>query len=54
MMTTLWQQLLGIPGHIDVWTEIPTEAIIVMLVLACCLCIAMLDKRIRAREVVRG
>jgi len=27
---------------------------VAMLVLACCICVAMLNARIRAREVVRG
>jgi hypothetical protein len=33
---------------------IPTAAIVAMLVAACFICMGMLNKRIRAREVVRG
>ena len=33
---------------------LPTEAIVTMLVLICLVCVAMLNTRIRAREVVRG
>ncbi len=33
---------------------IPTTAIVTMLLLVCLLCAAMLNARIRAREVVRG
>jgi ABC-type transport system involved in multi-copper enzyme maturation permease subunit len=54
MMSLMWQRLLGAPDL--VWTEqsIPTAAIVVMLGLECILCVAMLNARIRAREVVRG
>jgi hypothetical protein len=34
--------------------SVPTQAIAVMLLLACLACVGMLNKRIRAREVVRG
>jgi cell division protein ZapA (FtsZ GTPase activity inhibitor) len=33
---------------------LPTTAIAIMLSLMCLLCLGMLNKRIRAREVVRG
>jgi ABC-type transport system involved in multi-copper enzyme maturation permease subunit len=54
MMSLMWQRLLGAPDLI--WTEqsIPTAAVITMLALECVLCVAMLNARIRAREVVRG
>ena len=34
--------------------DLPTSAIVAMLVLACLVCVAVLNARIRAREVVRG
>ncbi len=53
IMTELWQRLLGsreiMPGQ-----AIPTTAILVFLSLVGLVCIAMLNARIRAREVVRG
>jgi ABC-type transport system involved in multi-copper enzyme maturation permease subunit len=54
MISTLWQRLLGAPAPMNPRWSLPTEAIITMLVLACIVCVAMLNKRIRAREVVRG
>jgi ABC-type transport system involved in multi-copper enzyme maturation permease subunit len=52
MISTLWQRLLGAPEFSRL--SLPTGAIACMFVLACILCLGMLDKRIRAREVVRG
>lgn len=54
MMTSLWRRLLGAPESARGGFSLPTGAIVAMLVLACCLCAAMLNARIRAREVVRG
>jgi ABC-type transport system involved in multi-copper enzyme maturation permease subunit len=54
MISTLWQRLLGAPAPMNPRWSLPTEAIITMLILACMACVAMLNKRIRAREVVRG
>jgi ABC-type transport system involved in multi-copper enzyme maturation permease subunit len=54
MMTTLWQRLLGAPESARASFSLPTASIVAMLVLACLLCAAMLNARIRAREVVRG
>jgi hypothetical protein len=54
IMSLLWQRLLGARGEGLTGISIPTSAIVAMLALACLLCIAMLNKRIRAREVVRG
>ena len=55
MMTVLWQRLLGVPeAFTQVGESLPTSAITVMFALACLLCAAMLNGRIRAREVVRG
>lgn len=54
MMTELWQRLLGAPAVIEGDAALPTFAILLMLALACLLFVAMLNARIRAREVVRG
>jgi ABC-type transport system involved in multi-copper enzyme maturation permease subunit len=54
MISSLWQRLLGAPESFSPDTSLPTPAIATMFILACFLCLAMLDKRIRAREVVRG
>jgi ABC-type transport system involved in multi-copper enzyme maturation permease subunit len=54
MMSNLWQRLLGAPAPINERLSVPTLAIAAMLSLACLVCLAMLNKRIRAREVVRG
>jgi ABC-type transport system involved in multi-copper enzyme maturation permease subunit len=54
MMSNLWQRLLGAPEPINDRLSVPTLAIAVMLSLACIVCVGMLNKRIRAREVVRG
>lgn len=54
MMTELWQRLLGAPDMMDADISLPTAAIVVMLAFACLLFVAMLNARIRAREVVRG
>lgn len=54
MISTLWRRLLGVPDFARFGAVLPTAAIIVMLGLACAAGIAMLNARIRAREVVRG
>jgi ABC-type transport system involved in multi-copper enzyme maturation permease subunit len=54
MMSILWQRLLGVPGFANSQASLPTAGISAMLMLACLLCTAMLYKRIRGREVVRG
>jgi ABC-type transport system involved in multi-copper enzyme maturation permease subunit len=54
MMSNIWQRLLGAPAPFNDRLSLPTGAIAVMLGLACFLFIAMLNARIRAREVVRG
>ena len=54
MMSNLWQRLLGAPASFDERFSVPTPAVAAMLSLACLVCIGMLNKRIRAREVVRG
>jgi ABC-type transport system involved in multi-copper enzyme maturation permease subunit len=54
MMSFLWQRLLGVHGGLNDSIQLPTEAIVTMLALACFLFAIMLSTRIRAREVVRG
>jgi ABC-type transport system involved in multi-copper enzyme maturation permease subunit len=54
MMSNLWQRLLGAPAPFNDRFSVPTLAIAVMLSLAGFVCVSMLNKRIRAREVVRG
>jgi ABC-type transport system involved in multi-copper enzyme maturation permease subunit len=54
IMTELWQRLLGAREFMRAENSIPTTAILVMLALVGLLCVAMLNARIRAREVVRG
>jgi ABC-type transport system involved in multi-copper enzyme maturation permease subunit len=54
MMSVLWQRLLRAPSILPDIFRLPTLAIATMLVVACLLCAAMLNARIRAREVVRG
>ena len=54
MISSLWQRLVGAPAPVNPRWSLPTEAIVTMLILTCIVCVAMLNKRIRAREVVRG
>lgn len=56
MMTQLWQRLLGVPemDRTGINWSLPSPAILFMLIAACLVCVAMLNARIRAREVVRG
>jgi ABC-type transport system involved in multi-copper enzyme maturation permease subunit len=54
MMSLLWQRLLGVRGSFFREISLANEAIVTMLCLVCLLCVAMLNARIRAREVVRG
>jgi ABC-type transport system involved in multi-copper enzyme maturation permease subunit len=53
-MTELWQRLLGAPEMTDPDLSIPSLAIVIMLILVSLVCVAILNARIRAREVVRG
>ena len=53
-MSILWQRLLSTPEFMRSAASLPTTAIVTVLVLACLLCLAMLNARIRAREVIRG
>jgi ABC-type transport system involved in multi-copper enzyme maturation permease subunit len=54
MMSSLWNRLLGAPEVFIYGFSLPSIAIVLMLLLICLLCVAMLNARIRAREVVRG
>ena len=53
-MSVLWQRLLGAPEFMRTAASLPTAAIMTVIALACLLFLAMLNARIRAREVVRG
>ncbi len=56
LIATLWERLLGAenPRMIGAFGPLPTAAILLVLLLTCALFIAMLNARIRAREVVKG
>jgi len=54
VMSELWQRLLGAPTIINSRLDLPNLAIAAVLVVTCLLCVAVLNARIRAREVVRG
>jgi ABC-type transport system involved in multi-copper enzyme maturation permease subunit len=54
MMSEIWQRLLGAPVVIKESLQLPSIAIASVLVLMCLGCFAVLNARIRAREVVRG
>jgi ABC-type transport system involved in multi-copper enzyme maturation permease subunit len=54
MMSVLWRRLLGAPDFARFGVSLPTTAIAAMLALVCAASVAMLNARIRAREVVRG
>ena len=53
IMTQLWQRLLG-AYELFPQQAIPTVAILLFLCLVALVCVAILNARIRAREVVRG
>jgi ABC-type transport system involved in multi-copper enzyme maturation permease subunit len=54
VMSELWQRLVGAPDIFRGKVDLPTPAIAAVLIVASLLCIAVLNARIRAREVVRG
>lgn len=54
MMTEIWQRLLGAPDVMRPGQELPNQAMATMLIVACLVSVAMLNARVRAREVVRG
>jgi ABC-type transport system involved in multi-copper enzyme maturation permease subunit len=53
VMSELWQRLLGAPAIFN-GVDLPNAAIAGVLIAASLLCVAVLNARIRAREVVRG
>ena len=54
VMSELWQRMLGAPQIMNPRLELPTTPMVAVLLLACLGCVAVLNARIRAREVVRG
>ncbi len=54
MMSVLWQRMLGAHPIFAEKYALPTPAILAMLLASCVCFVAMLNARIRAREVVRG
>ncbi len=55
MMITLWRNLIGYHPRVFLpQMDLPVSAMLTSLVLICCGCVAVLNARIRAREVVRG
>lgn len=54
VMSELWQRLVGAPDLFKGRLDLPTPAIVGVLIAASLLCVAVLNARIRAREVVRG
>lgn len=54
VMSELWQRLVGAPDVFRGRVDLPTPAIVSVLLTAGLLCVAVLNARIRAREVVRG
>lgn len=54
VMSELWQRLIGAPDVFRGKVDLPNSAIVGVLTAASLLCIAVLNARIRAREVVRG
>lgn len=56
MMSLLWQRMIGAPEFFlkSPDRSLPTPAIAAMLAITCLISLAMLNARIRAREVIRG
>jgi hypothetical protein len=54
IMTQIWQRLLVGPEVMSDEMQLPSTAILIVLCLACGVCVLMLNTRIRGREVVRG
>lgn len=54
VMSEIWQRMLGAPPFLGAQLELPNGAIAGVLLLASLGCVAVLNARIRAREVVRG
>jgi ABC-type transport system involved in multi-copper enzyme maturation permease subunit len=54
VMSEIWQRLLGAPAFMNPRLELPSVAMAAALAVASMMCVAVLNVRIRAREVVRG
>ena len=54
VMSEIWERLLGYTTFRNPKMELPSSALAAVLVVAVLLCIAVLNARVRAREVVRG
>jgi len=54
VMSELWQRLVGAPDVFRGKVDLPMPAIVGVLIVASLACVAVLNARIRAREVVRG
>ena len=54
LMTETLQRLLGVPDFMNPRIQLPSGAMAVALAVAGLLCVAVLNARIRGREVVRG
>jgi len=54
VMSELWQRLVGAPSILPNRVDLPNLAIAAVLIAASLACVAVLNARIRAREVVRG
>ena len=54
IMNELWQKMLGTRQLAHPENMLPVPAILIVIACTCLLCVAMLNARIRAREVVRG
>jgi hypothetical protein len=54
VMTEIWMRLLGVPPFGDPRLWLPSGAMMAVLIVAVLVCIAVLNSRIRGREVVRG
>lgn len=54
VMSELWQRLVGAPDVFRGKVDLPNGAIVGVLIAASLVCVAVLNARIRAREVVRG
>jgi len=54
IMNELWQKMLGTRQLAHPENMLPVPAILTVIACTCLLCVAMLNARIRAREVVRG
>jgi hypothetical protein len=54
VMTETLQRLLGVPDFMNPRIQLPNGAMAAAMATAALLCVAVLNARIRGREVVRG